>query len=80
MKLETLKNYISAGREIEFSYDGEMYSITYDFNNTEQIISFCRFDHPCTDYATIEDFLASAKIGEVYLCNILENIEDITVY
>lgn len=80
MNLSILKSYIRMGREIEFSYGGEMYSITYTFDDNNQAISFCRFDHPCTDYSTMEEFLASAKIGKEYLRDIIENIEDITVY
>lgn len=80
MNLSTLKSYIKMGREIEFSYDGVMYSITYTFDDNKQTISFCRFDYSCTDYSTMEEFLASAKVEEEYLRDILENIEAITVY
>ena len=80
MKIHTLTGYIKMGREVEFSYGGQMYSITYTFENNKQIISFCWFDHICTDYPNMEDFLSSAKIGDHYLRDVLEHIEDITVY
>ena len=80
MNLHTLTDYINMGREVEFSYNGQMCSITYTFENNKQIISFCWFDHICTDYPNMEDFLSSAKIGDQYLRDVLEHVEDVTVY
>lgn len=80
MKLDTLKKYISMGREIEFAYDSEIYSITYSFEKNVQTIYFSHFDHSCTDYSTIENFIDSARIGEEYLRDILGKLEDIIVY
>ena len=80
MNLNTLTGYIKMGREVEFSYGGQMYSITYTFENNKQTISFCMFDHICTDYPSVGDFLSSAKVGDLYLRDVLEHIEDVTVY
>ena len=80
MKLEELKKYIAMGREIEFSYQEERYSITYAFEDNLQVISFCQFNHVCTDYHTIDEFLSTATIGETYLRDMICLAEDIVVY
>lgn len=80
MKLETLRNYIVMGREIEFSYGGKMYSITYTFANKKQTVHFCQFNNPSEDYDSVDDFFSSATIGEEYLRDILGLVEDTVVY
>lgn len=80
MTLERLKKYILMGREIEFSCHRERYSITYSFEKDRQIISFFRFSQPCEDFASLEEFLAFAKIGGEYLREVMEQVEDIVVY
>lgn len=80
MTLDRLKKHILMGREIEFSYHRERYSITYSFEKDGQIISFCQFSQPCEDYTTLEEFLLFAKIGDEYLREVIEQVEDIVVY
>ena len=80
MKLDTLRSYIVMGREVEFSYGGKMYSITYTFTNTKQTIHFCQFNNPSEDYDSVDDFFASAKIENENMQNILSQLEDIVVY
>jgi len=80
MKLETLKSYIVMGREIEFSYHGEMYSITYTFDEKKQIISFCHFNQSSSDYHSVDDFLASATVEDQKIQEILSQFEDVIVY
>ena len=80
MKIDALKKYISMGREIEFSYQREQYSITYSFENDVQTISFCRFGQLCTDFGTIDDFISCAMINDEYLRDILALIEDVVIY
>lgn len=80
MKLEALKSYIVMGREIEFSFLGEMYSITYTFDNEKQTICFCQFNQSSNDYNSLEDFLASAMVGNQYLQEVLSYVEDVVVY
>ena len=80
MKLETLKSHIAMGREIEFSYGSERYSITYTFNGKKQTVHFCQFNSPSKNYDSIDGFLASAMIGDEFLRDILELIKDVTVY
>lgn len=76
----TLQKYILTGRELEFSYHHKRYSITYSFEEDRRTISFCQFSQPCEDYASSEEFLLFAKIGEEYLREVIEQIEDIVVY
>ena len=80
MKLETLKSHIATGREIEFSYGDKMYSITYTFTGKIQTIHFCQFNNPSQDYDSVDDFLASAAIGDAYLRDLLGLVEDVVVY
>lgn len=80
MKLETLKSYIAMGREIEFSYHGEMYSITYIFDNKKQTICFCQFNQSSRDYNSLDDLLTSATIEDQNLRDILSQLEDVIVY
>lgn len=80
MTLDTLKYSIQTGREIEFSYRGAEYSITYSFEGEKQTIHFCQFDQTSIDYDSIEQLIDSAKIGSEYLRDILGSIEDVTIY
>lgn len=80
MNLDSLKHYICTGREIEFSYRGTEYSITYSFDGDKQTIHFCQFDLTSIDYDSIEQLIDSAKVGNEYLRDILDSIEDVTVY
>ncbi len=80
MTLDTLKYSIQTGREIEFSYRGTEYSITYSFEGDKQTIHLCQFYQTSVAFDSIEQLIASAKIGGEYLQDILGNIEDVTVY
>lgn len=80
MKLEELKKYIAMGREIEFSYQEEQYSITYAFEGNLQVISFCQFNQACVDYHNMDELLSSAMIGETYLRDMIHLAEDVVVY
>ena len=80
MTLETLKYDMQTGREIEFSYRGIDYSITYSYEGEKQTIHFCQFYRESIDFDSIEHFIDSAKIGSAYLRDILGNVEDVTIY
>lgn len=80
MKLETLRSYIAMGREIEFSFHSERYSITYTFDKEKQTISFCQFNKSSRDYHSVDDFLASATVEDKKMQDILSQFEDIVVY
>lgn len=80
MTLDTLKYSMQTGREIEFSYRGTEYSITYSFEGEKQTIHFCQFDQTSIDYDSTEQLIDSAEIGGEYLRDILSSIEDVTIY
>ena len=80
MRLDVLKKYILTGREIEFSYCGEMYSITYTFDDNRQIINFCHFYHSSVDYGSFEELIDSATVDGKYLREVLAQIDGIVVY
>ena len=42
MTKDLLADYIECGREIEFKYNGKMYSITYGIIEGKEVISFWR--------------------------------------
>ena len=80
MTLDTLKYSIQTGREIEFSYRGAEYSITYSFEGEKQTIHLCQFDQTSVDFDSIGHLIDSAKVGNEYLRDILDSIEDVTIY
>lgn len=58
MTFEELSNYINMGNELEFTYDGKDYSITYyypDENDDNVFISFCEFYKETTEVKTAEE-------------------------
>ncbi len=78
---DSLKDWIEAGREIEFTYMEKEYSVTYyKRNNGEYGISFCEFNCEPTYFIDEEDFLANARVGENLLSEIWEAITDIVVF
>lgn len=55
MKIELLENHIRTGREIEFKYNGKMYSITYYADTSKKdYISFCEFYKEPVDVCSFE--------------------------
>lgn len=58
-----LRDYIDCGREIEFSYNGKMYSITYGKVNGTRVISFCEFYQEATDVFTLDELLEVQRDG-----------------
>ena len=59
MDLEQLSNYISMGNELEFTYGGKKFSITYYYPNPDNeedvLISFCEFYQETTEVKTAEE-------------------------
>lgn len=74
MTREQLIEYISQGREIEFQYDGKMYSITYSPVGEEDYISFCEFYKETSDVKTIEELMKVSRNG----ITVLEMLESLT--
>ncbi len=81
MTKDLLSDYVSHGREIEFKYNGKMYSITYGSVDEEEVISFCEFYKETTEVKTIDELLAVCRNGVsvLQMWNSL-NENDIWVY
>lgn len=78
---QNFKKWIETGSEIEFSYKGKNYSVTYFVNGSNQEeISFCEFYKEPVEFYTIEEFMNNAKIGNELLKDIWENVVDISVF
>ena len=81
MTREQIIDYIEHGREIEFRYQGKMYSITYSPKATKNYISFCEFYKEPTDVATAEELFNVTREG-VTVLQMLESLtpDDIWIY
>lgn len=78
IKYNNLKSLIEVGYDIEFSYNGDEYSITSAKNNDgKKIISFCKFYNEPIDFQNIDDFINNAKIDNAYLKDIWNKVSDI---
>lgn len=80
MKKSELLNYLATGREIEFTYNEKMYSITHIVESNVQKISFCEFYHEDETFDSVESFVESAMIGDEWLTDIISLITDVVVY
>lgn len=61
MTKELLKDYIDCGREIEFKYNGKMYSITYSPADQDDFISFCEFYKEPTNVKSFDELLQVSR-------------------
>ena len=61
-----LKKLIETGYDIEFSYKGKSYSI-----------SFCENYKEPKYFNTVDEFMSNAKIDDMLLSNIWESITDL---
>ena len=75
MKRECLELLIDAGREIEFTYCGSKYSITYYNDKREKHISVCKFYHEPIDVGSADEAL-KLKIGKYTLEQIFASLPD----
>ena len=81
MTKDLLSDYVSHGREIEFKYNGKMYSITYGIVDGKDVISFCEFYQDTTEVTTVDELLTVSRYGITVLqmwSSLTEN--DIWVY
>lgn len=78
---EKFKEWLDIGNEIEFTYKGNEYSVTYSFNeNGDNLISFCKFYCEPVNFKNTDDFMKNAKIDDEYLSNIWDKVVDIYIY
>lgn len=75
MKAECIEALINENREIEFTYRGNRYSITYYNDNREKSISVCRFYDKPIDVKNVGE-LFKLKIGKFTLKQIFEALPD----
>ena len=78
---EKFKEWIDIGNEIEFTYKGEEYSVTYSVKeNGKTLISFCKFYCDPFEFTNADDFMKNAKINDEYLKDIWDKVVDIYIY
>jgi hypothetical protein len=79
MNKDQLMEYISQGREIEFTYNGKKYSITYGTVDGKSVISFCEFYKDTTEVEDVEE-LVKVKRDGVTVLEMLESLKDEDIY
>lgn len=75
MKAECIETLINENREIEFTFKGDRYSITYYNDNRENYISVCKFYNKPIDVKSADE-LFKLKIGKYTLKQIFEALPD----
>ena len=85
MTFEQLKEYIDIGNEIEFSYNGKRYSITYWYPDGQEgnpWISFCEFYKETTEVKTVNELWNDVIRDGVSVGTMLSevNADDIYIY
>ena len=79
MTIDVLKKWVRTGRELEFSYKGKDYSITYYNDDRKDFISFCEAYDETVDVATVDELWNSAYKG-IKLSDMLSSIPEDDVY
>ena len=82
MTFEQLENYISIRHEIEFTYRGKKYSITYSYPDDEDdaLISFCEFYKDTTEVTTASDLWNNVYRDGVSVGEMLSSIKQDDIY
>lgn len=75
MTKDELLELIRCGREIEFCYDGDMYSITQGMLDGKEVISFCKFYGETTEVELPEDVLIISRKG-IFVWDMIHSISD----
>ena len=75
MSKEELLDYLDSGREIEFKWNGKMYSITYGKINGRSVISFCEFYKESTEAETPAELL-KIKRDNTTVLDMLQSLTD----
>jgi hypothetical protein len=78
MKRECLELLINNGREIEFIYHGNRYSITYYNDDKKKNISVCKFYENPIDVSSAEEAL-KLRIGKYTLEEIFASLPDSSI-
>ena len=83
MTFDQLENYISIRHEIEFTYRGKKYSITYwypDDNEDNALISFCEFYKETTEVKTASELWNNVCRDGVSVGDMLSSIKQEDIY
>ncbi len=75
MRAECIESLIVCNREIEFTYKGKRFSITYYNDKREKYISFCQFYQKPIDVRNSCELL-NLKIGKLTLEKIFASLPD----
>jgi len=76
MDEQTLSQYVSEGREIEFEYQGKKYSITYGVLDGKEVISFCEFYQETTEVTSVDELIKVERDGVAVLAMLESLTED----
>ena len=83
MTFEQLEYYISVGHEIEYTYHGKEYSITYwcpDENEDNALISFCEFFKETTEVKTALELWNNVSGDGITVGEMLSGIKQEDIY
>ncbi len=75
MTKQQLIEWIDTGRELEFEYEGNKYSITYYNDNRKDYISFCQYYQETLDVSDVETLWNSTYKG-INLADMFSSISD----
>ena len=73
MTKQQLKDWIETGRELEFEYQGNKYSITYYNDNRKDYTSFCQYYQETLDVSDV-DTLWNSTYREIVLSKMFSSI------
>lgn len=83
MNFDELNEYIQIGNEIEFTFNGKQYSITYwypDNNEDNKWISFCEFYKETTEVKTAKELWNNVSRDGVTVGKMLTSINESQIY
>ena len=73
--IDIFRDYIETGREIEFTYDTQEYSITYYNDNRVNFISFCEFYKEPIDVSSFDELLEK-KYNGISIKDMIESLNE----
>ena len=83
MTFQQLEDYISIRNEIEFTYQGKKYSITYwypDNNEDNVFISFCEFYKETTEVKTAAELWNDVSRDRITVGEMLLGVKQKDIY
>lgn len=83
MTFEQLEDYISMRNEIEFTYHGKKYSITYLYPDSDEenvYISFCEFYKETTEVKTASELWNNVSRDGITVGEMLSLVKEKDIY